>query len=138
MRPSPLILLQISGLNKKLAKYRHVGYEVNDPLVPHGLSVALTGPAVFRFTAASSPDRHREAASIFKPLSSVEDRLGDDEIGDLIHDRIAEFLTNLGLPRGLSKIGYRASDVPELVLGTLPQKRVLSVQSLIDQGVICH
>ncbi|KAG0145436.1 hypothetical protein CROQUDRAFT_658603 [Cronartium quercuum f. sp. fusiforme G11] len=117
----------ISGLNKKLAKYSHPGYEVSSALIPHGLSVALSGPAVFNFTAPSSPDRHREAADIFEPLNATEARLPNEAVGELIHDRIASFLTNLGLPRGLKKVGYKNSDIPELVTGTLPQKRVLDL-----------
>ncbi|KAH9458082.1 hypothetical protein MJO29_005202 [Puccinia striiformis f. sp. tritici] len=119
----------ISGLNKKLAKWSSSGYEVEGPLVPHGLSVALTGPAVFRFTAASSPDRHREAADIFgqargQPSPS---HVSDADVGELIHDRIAEFLVDLGLPRGLNGIGYKSQNIDALVAGTLPQKRVLDL-----------
>ncbi|CAH7690091.1 iron-containing alcohol dehydrogenase-domain containing protein [Phakopsora pachyrhizi] len=127
----------ISGLNKKLAKFDRSGYEVTEPLVPHGLSVALTGPAVFKFTSDSSPDRHREVSEIFRrnnndsfgshASSSFEKRISDSDLGSLVHDRIAEFLVGLGLPRGLKGIGYSKGDVDQLVAGTLPQKRVLDL-----------
>lgn len=119
----------ISGLNKRLAKYSSSGYQVEGPLVPHGLSVALTGPAVFQFTAASSPDRHREAADIFGAAKGhpSSDKVSDSDVGDLIHDRIADFLVDLGLPRGLKGIGYQSRDIDDLVTGTLPQKRVLDL-----------
>lgn len=61
----------ISGLNKRLAKYKHDGYVVDHPIVPHGISVALTGPGVFEFTAPSAPERHREIAAIFKGYETV-------------------------------------------------------------------
>lgn len=115
----------ISGLNKKIAKWGGSGYEVAGPLVPHGLSVALTGPAVFGFTAASAPDRHREAAEIFGAASAA--RVSDADVGQLIHDRIAQFLVQLGVPRGLNAIGYQSQHIPALVAGTLPQKRVLDL-----------
>jgi len=119
----------ISGLNKKIAKWEGSGYEVEGPIVPHGLSVALTGPAVFGFTAASAPSRHREAAEIFGAASGAASaaRVPDADVGQLVSDRIAQFLVQLGLPRGLNAIGYRSHHIPALVAGTLPQKRVLDL-----------
>jgi hydroxyacid-oxoacid transhydrogenase len=98
----------ISGLNKTLAHYKHAGYAVDHQIVPHGISVALTGPAVFEFTAPSAPDRHREAAAVFNMFERdgvQDDRVSDADIGKLLNDRIARFLVGLGVPRGLSAIG---------------------------------
>lgn len=141
----------ISGLNKKHAQYQHPGYGSGWPIVPHGISVAVTGPAVFAFTAPSSPDRHREAAAIFntcKPDDIDERRVSDADIGDLLADRIARFLDVLEVPRGLKALGcvsnyprlidlrfaylilwcrYDRSHVADLVEGTLPQRRVLDL-----------
>ena len=44
----------ISGQNPG---YKHAGYVTDKPIIPHGVSVAVTAPAVFKFTAASNPER---------------------------------------------------------------------------------
>ncbi|KAK4056198.1 hypothetical protein OIO90_002639 [Microbotryomycetes sp. JL221] len=120
----------ISGLNYFKGRYKHSGYEVDHPIVPHGISVALTGPAVFNFTAPSAPDRHRIAAEIFnefQPDDIDTSRVPDSDLGMLLHDRIARFLVGLDVPRGLKAIGYQDSDNADLVKGTLPQRRVLDL-----------
>lgn len=94
------------------------------------LSVALTGPAVFKFTAPSSPDRHRLALSIFAGVPESDSsiaRLPNHEVGNRLFDEIAKFLDGLGVPRGLKAVGYGQGDVERLVQGTLPQRRVLDL-----------
>ncbi|KAJ7890804.1 alcohol dehydrogenase [Mycena leptocephala] len=111
-------------------KYKHPGYVNPHPIIPHGISVAITGPAVFQFTAPSSPDRHRQILAIFNSTTVSDSsitRIPDSEIGAHIYDTIARFLDGLGVPRGLKALGYTASDIDMLVEGTLPQRRVLDL-----------
>ncbi|KAI9574854.1 alcohol dehydrogenase [Boletus coccyginus] len=120
----------ISGLNKRGPKYKHPGYQVDHPIIPHGVSVALTGPAVFQFTAPSSPDRHREALAIFNNTTVTDPSITsipDSEIGSYLYESIARFLDGLGVPRGLKAVGYTKDDISGLVEGTLPQRRVLDL-----------
>jgi len=42
--------------------FRPSGYPQEEPLVPHGMAVIVNAPAVFRYTAEVSPERHLEAA----------------------------------------------------------------------------
>jgi hydroxyacid-oxoacid transhydrogenase len=101
--------------------YRAPGYVADHPLVPHGFSVILNAPAVFRFTAAASPDRHLQAA---KALGADTSRARAEDAGKILADRLTWYMRRLHTPNGLRAIGYTSSDIPALVEGTLPQHRV--------------
>jgi hydroxyacid-oxoacid transhydrogenase len=101
--------------------WRAAGYVTDHPLVPHGFSVILNAPAVFRFTASSSPQRHLEAA---EALEANVSNARPADAGKILADRITWFMQRLKTPNGLREIGYSASDIPKLVEGTLPQHRV--------------
>jgi hydroxyacid-oxoacid transhydrogenase len=101
--------------------YRAPGYLVDHPIVPHGFSVILNAPAVFRFTAQANPDRHLQAA---EALGVDVSRARREDAGSILADRITWFMQRLKTPNGLRAIGYSASDIPALVEGTLPQHRV--------------
>jgi hydroxyacid-oxoacid transhydrogenase len=97
------------------------GFEVDHPLVPHGISVILNTPAVVRFTAPACPERHLRAA---QALGTDVDGANDADAGEILAERVIHFMRELGMPNGLSAVGYNASDIPALVEGTLPQHRV--------------
>ena len=101
--------------------YRAPGYGVDHPLVPHGVSVILNAPAVFRFTAASDPGRHLAAA---QALGADDKRRQSADAGEILADRITWFMQRLNVPNGLRAVGYTIADIPALVEGTLPQHRV--------------
>jgi hydroxyacid-oxoacid transhydrogenase len=100
------------------------GYPKHAPLVPHGMSVILNAPAVFRFTAPTNPQRHMRAAQLMGQDvrgASLEDA------GDLLADAIVRLMQRVDVPNGLSAIGYSEDDVGKLVEGTLPQHRVVKL-----------
>jgi hydroxyacid-oxoacid transhydrogenase len=102
-------------------QYRHPGYAGERPLVPHGVSVILNSPAVFRFTAEACPDRHLTAA---RALGAPVNGVAPEDAGKVLTDRIIEMMMRLKVPNGLRAIGYEPADIPALVEGTLPQHRV--------------
>ncbi len=108
----------VSGL---VRDYHPPGYQVQHALVPHGISVILNAPAVFRFTASACPERHLQAAAAIG--ADIHGRKAY-EAGSVLADRLIEFIRELGLPNGLSALGYTTQDIPALVEGTLPQHRV--------------
>ena len=111
----------VSGM---VRDYRPRDYVVDEPMVPHGMSVILNAPAVFRFTAAACPDRHLQAAEF---LGADVSGVDPADAGKLLSDRIITFMQRLQMPNGLAAVGYTIADVPALVEGTLPQRRVLDV-----------
>jgi hydroxyacid-oxoacid transhydrogenase len=101
--------------------FRPPGYEVDHALVPHGMSVILHTPAVVRFTAPASPERHLLAAAA---LGADISGASPEDAGEILAQRVIDFMRQLGMPSGLAAVGYAAEDIPALVQGTLPQHRV--------------
>jgi len=101
--------------------YTAPGYAADHPIVPHGMSVILNAPAVFRFTASANPARHLEAA---EALGANINGAKSEDAGKILADRITWFMQRLQMPNGLKAIGYSSSDIPALVEGTIPQHRV--------------
>lgn len=108
----------VSGM---VRDYRPDGYQLDEPLVPHGISVILGAPAAFRFTAEACPQRHLEAARFLGVDVSKADPA---DAGNLLADAIVGYMQRLKIPNGLRAVGYTRDDIPALVQGTLPQHRV--------------
>jgi alcohol dehydrogenase class IV len=110
----------VAGLVKD---FRMPGYPSDAPLVPHGVSVVLNAPSVFRFTAAASPDRHLRGAALLG--ADVRGASGASDAGEVLSSALERIMQKTGIPGGLGAIGYRDADVDALVRGTIVQKRLL-------------
>ena len=120
----------ISGQNPG---YKHAGYVTDKPIIPHGVSVAVTAPSVFKFTGASNPERHLAAAEAFGVDISTVKR---ESAGEVLSEALVAFLVRLGdQPRGLRALGFTDGHIDGLVEGTLPQKRVLMLAPTLSDEV---
>ena len=111
----------VSGM---VREYVPDGYPDDHPIVPHGMSVILNAPAVFRYTAPANPERHLHAARLMG--ADISDA-GPEDAGDVLADAIISLLRRLGVPNGLGAIGYTAEDAPALASGAIPQQRVIKL-----------
>jgi hydroxyacid-oxoacid transhydrogenase len=111
----------VSGMAKD---YRPEGYNVDQPMIPHGMAVVLNAPAAFRFTAEGCPARHLAAAAA---LGADTDDVRLEDAGTVLAERVIYFMRRLNIPNGLSAVGYGPEDIAGLVEGTLPQHRVVKL-----------
>ena len=111
----------VSGM---VREYVPEGYPDDHPIVPHGMSVILNAPAVFRYTAPANPERHLHAARLMG--ADISDA-GPEDAGDVLADAIIALLRRLGVPNGLGAIGYTSEDAPALAAGAVPQQRVIKL-----------
>jgi hydroxyacid-oxoacid transhydrogenase len=112
----------VSGLAHSRLNFKMKDYPKEGSLIPHGISVILHAPAVFRFTASADPDRHRFCAKVLN--SKAAEKARDEDVGEVLADALLPIMKELGVPDGLRSIGYRDEDIKDLVEGTIPQHRV--------------
>jgi len=101
--------------------FKPEGYSADHAMVPHGMSVILNAPAVFRWTAQANPARHLEAARF---LGADVTGATPEDAGFVLAEALVRIMKQTGMPNGLSAIGYTKDDVDDLVKGTIPQHRV--------------
>ena len=109
----------VAGLVKD---YRPEGYPDAEPMVPHGMSVIVNAPSVFRLTAPACPERHLEGADF---LGAELRGAGKADAGEALATCITGMMKATGIPNGLGGVGYGADDIPALISGTMPQQRLL-------------
>jgi alcohol dehydrogenase class IV len=110
----------VSGLVKDGTHFD--GYPDAEPMVPHGMSVVLNAPSVYRFTACACPDRHLHGAAC---LGADVRGATPDDAGEIVAERLIELMQATNIPSGLAAIGFGDTDIEALTDGAFPQKRVI-------------
>ncbi len=109
----------VSGL---VRDFRMPGYPEDEAMVPHGVSVIVNAPSVFRFTAGTSPARHLSAAGW---LGADTRDAREEDAGEVLVVHLAKLMEATGIPDGLAGLGYTEEDLEALVAGTIVQTRLL-------------
>ena len=112
----------VAGLVKD---YQPDGWPADHPMVPHGISVIVNSPAVFRKTGPACPERHWKAADAMGADLTGKNM---EDGGEILADQIISMMRDTGIPNGLSGVGYSMSDLDALTDRSFAQKR------LIDNG----
>ena len=114
--------------------YHPPDYPVGEPMVPHGMSVILNAPAVFRTTATTSEERHLESAGW---LGAELQEAGPDDAAEVLAGRIEQLMKAAQMPAGLTAIGYGPEDIPDLTRGSIVQKRLLdNAPVVVDEALL--
>jgi alcohol dehydrogenase class IV len=95
------------------------GYPAGEPLVPHGMAVALTAPEAFRFTFPACPERHLVAAELLAAGETADP-------ADRLPAVLTSLMRDIGIPNGIGAVGYTEDDVDTLVAGAMKQQRLLA------------
>ena len=97
-------------------------YPVQSPFIPHGISVIVSAPAIFRYAAEGAPERHLEAAA---SLKADMNGAGPDDAGEVVAGRIIDLMKQTGMPNGLTDLGFGAGDVKSLAASSVRQARAI-------------
>ena len=99
------------------------GYQVSSPFIPHGISVIISAPSIFKHTAEATPDRHFEGANF---LNADTKGATKDEAGEVLHKRLVELMRDTHIPNGLSGVGFDHSHVNALAESSFRQQRAIA------------
>jgi hydroxyacid-oxoacid transhydrogenase len=105
----------------RVKDFRPEGYPQDEPMVPHGMAVALTAPEAFRFTFEAAPERHVRAAELLDPTAERP-----SDLRDFLPQVLTDLMRDIAIPNGIGAVGYDEGDVDALVEGTLKQQRLLA------------
>ena len=103
--------------------YRPEGYPQDEPMVPHGMSVIVNAPSVFRFTASACPERHIHGAAC---LGAEVKNATNEDAAEIVAAQLIKMMQATGIPNGVGGVGYLDADVPALTKGAWAQQRLMT------------
>jgi len=103
--------------------FRPEGYPQEEPMVPHGMSVIVNAPSVFRFTASACPERHLHGAEW---LGADVRGAGNEDAAEVLAGQLIKMMKATDIPNGVGGVGYVEADVAALAKGAWAQQRLLT------------
>ena len=113
------------GVSHLVRDYRAPDYEPGKgpgPFIPHGISVIVNSPSVFRWTAQAAPERHLEAAAA---LGAEVHGAAPEDAGEITAGRIIALMRGTGIPNGLGGVGFTGDDAGALADSAIRQGRAI-------------
>jgi alcohol dehydrogenase class IV len=117
--------------------YRCPGYPQHEAMVPHGISVIVNAPSVFRATAPTSPERHLQAAQALGADPKDVNGTSPGFVGSLLSHVVVDLMRAAEVPNGVGGVGYTDADLDALTRGAIVQKRLVDNAPLpVDDAVM--
>ncbi len=114
--------------------FRPEGYPDEEAMVPHGMSVIVNAPSVFRHTARFHEGRHLEAAAL---LGADVKGAAAEDAGEVLAGRIIAMMRATDMPNGIGGVGYMPVDIPALIEGAFLQQRLLqNAPCEVEKGLL--
>ncbi|HEY5308031.1 MAG TPA: hydroxyacid-oxoacid transhydrogenase, partial [Casimicrobiaceae bacterium] len=103
--------------------FHPAGYPQDDAMVPHGMSVIVNAPSVFRFTSSACPERHLHGA---RCLGADMHDTSESDAGEVLARHLIAMMKDTGIPNGIAGVGYHDGDIAALCEGAFAQQRLLT------------
>ncbi|MFK8080299.1 MAG: hydroxyacid-oxoacid transhydrogenase [Granulosicoccus sp.] len=99
------------------------GYPVKTPFVPHGISVIVNAPSIFRYTAEATPERHMQGARF---LLADDNGAAIEDAGEVLANRLVQLMRATNMPNGLNGVGFDESHIKALAGSSVRQGRAIA------------
>jgi alcohol dehydrogenase class IV len=121
----------VSGL---IEDWHVQGYPDDKSLLPHGMSVVLNNPSVWRATAPTHPERHLRCA---EALGASTRGATPEDAGEILAGRVIEMMRATNMPNGIAALGFGEAQLDALAKGAEPQYRVMKNAPIdVDHDVL--
>jgi len=110
------------GVTHLMKEITTEGYPIETPFIPHGISVIVSAPSIFRYTAVATPERHMQGA---RCLLADEQGATPDDAGEVLANRLVQLMQATGMPNGLNGVGFDESHISQLASSSVRQGRAI-------------